>query len=50
MKSILQQIIAQNKEQERAAVIARQQEINDPQTKDSRRDFLKEKPHWAAFH
>jgi hypothetical protein len=41
MKSILQQIIAQNKKQERADAAARQQEINHPQTKDSRRDFLK---------
>jgi L-alanine-DL-glutamate epimerase-like enolase superfamily enzyme len=41
MKSILQQIITQNKEQERAAAAARQQEIDNPQTKDSRRDFLK---------
>jgi L-alanine-DL-glutamate epimerase-like enolase superfamily enzyme len=41
MKSILQQIISQNKEQERAAAAALQQEMNNPQTKDSRRDFLK---------
>jgi L-alanine-DL-glutamate epimerase-like enolase superfamily enzyme len=41
MKSILQQIIAQNKKQERADAAARQQEINHPQTKDGRRDFLK---------
>ncbi|MGV3588677.1 MAG: mandelate racemase/muconate lactonizing enzyme family protein [Adhaeribacter sp.] len=41
MKSILQQIIAQTKKQEKAEAVARQQEINNPQTKDSRRDFLK---------
>jgi L-alanine-DL-glutamate epimerase-like enolase superfamily enzyme len=41
MKSILQKIIAQNKQQEQADAAARQMEINNPQTKDSRRDFLK---------
>jgi L-alanine-DL-glutamate epimerase-like enolase superfamily enzyme len=41
MKSILQQIIAQNKQQEKADAAARQQEIDNPQTKDSRRNFLK---------
>lgn len=41
MKSILQQIIAQNKQQEKADALARQQEMTNPHTKDSRRDFLK---------
>ena len=41
MKSILQKIITQNKEQEKADAAARQAEINNPHTKDSRRDFLK---------
>jgi hypothetical protein len=41
MKSILQQIITQNKQQEKAEAAARQQEIDNPQTKDSRRNFLK---------
>jgi L-alanine-DL-glutamate epimerase-like enolase superfamily enzyme len=41
MKSILQQIIAQNKQQEKSDASARQQEMDDPQTKDSRRNFLK---------
>ncbi|KAA5542896.1 mandelate racemase/muconate lactonizing enzyme family protein [Adhaeribacter rhizoryzae] len=41
MKSILQQIIAQTKKQEKAEAAAQQQEINNPQTQDSRRDFLK---------
>ncbi|MCJ8164057.1 mandelate racemase/muconate lactonizing enzyme family protein [Pontibacter sp. E15-1] len=41
MKSILQQIIAANKTQEAADAAARQAEINNPATKDNRRDFLK---------
>jgi hypothetical protein len=41
MKSILQQIIAQNRQQEKADAAARQQEIDNPQTKDSRRNFLR---------
>lgn len=41
MKSILQQIIAQNQRQEKADATARQREMDDPQTKDSRRSFLK---------
>ena len=41
MKSILQQIIANNKERERKAVVERQAEIDSPDTKDNRRDFLK---------
>jgi L-alanine-DL-glutamate epimerase-like enolase superfamily enzyme len=41
MKSILQQIISQNKQQEKADAEARQLEMNNPQTKDSRRDFLR---------
>jgi len=41
MKTILQQIIAKNKERERAATAARQAEIDSPTTKDNRRDFLK---------
>ena len=41
MKSILQQIIQQNKERETKAVAERQAEIDSPETKDNRRDFLK---------
>ncbi|QNF35628.1 mandelate racemase/muconate lactonizing enzyme family protein [Adhaeribacter swui] len=41
MKSILQKIIAQNKQQEKETADAMQAEINDPQTSDSRRSFLK---------
>ena len=41
MKSILQKIIAQNKLQEKEAADAIQDEINNPQTTDSRRSFLK---------
>ncbi|MGV3641011.1 MAG: mandelate racemase/muconate lactonizing enzyme family protein [Adhaeribacter sp.] len=41
MKSILQQIINQHQEQERAAARARQAEIDSPQTRDNRREFLK---------
>lgn len=41
MKSVLQQIIRQNKEREKAAAVARQAEIDNPTTKDNRRNFLK---------
>ncbi|MEK6782160.1 MAG: mandelate racemase/muconate lactonizing enzyme family protein [Bacteroidota bacterium] len=41
MKSILQQIIKQNKERETQAAIARQVEIESPSTNDNRRSFLK---------
>jgi L-alanine-DL-glutamate epimerase-like enolase superfamily enzyme len=41
MKSILQHIISQNRQQEKAEAAARQQEIDNPQTKDNRRNFLK---------
>lgn len=41
MKSIIKQIIEQNKEREKAAATARQAEIDSPTTKDNRRDFLK---------
>ncbi|RDC62412.1 mandelate racemase/muconate lactonizing enzyme family protein [Adhaeribacter pallidiroseus] len=41
MKSILQKIIAQNKQQEKETAEAMQAEINNPQTSDSRRSFLK---------
>jgi L-alanine-DL-glutamate epimerase-like enolase superfamily enzyme len=41
MKSVLQQIIRQNKEREKAAAAARQAEIDNPTTKDNRRSFLK---------
>ncbi|HEX5171036.1 MAG TPA: mandelate racemase/muconate lactonizing enzyme family protein [Cyclobacteriaceae bacterium] len=41
MKSVLQQIIRQNKERENAAAAARQEEIDNPTTKDNRRNFLK---------
>ena len=41
MKTILQQIIANNKEREKKAAANRQAEIDSPQTHDNRRDFLK---------
>ncbi len=41
MKSVLQQIIRQNKEREKAAAAQRQAEIDNPTTKDNRRNFLK---------
>jgi L-alanine-DL-glutamate epimerase-like enolase superfamily enzyme len=41
MKSILQEIITQNRQQEKAEAAARQQEMDNPQTKDNRRNFLK---------
>src|SRR5688572_23988762 len=41
MKSILQQIIAQTKQQEQADAADRKKEINNPHTPDSRRNFLK---------
>jgi len=41
MKSILQQIISQNKEREKTAAVERQAEIDNPATKDNRRNFLK---------
>ncbi|HEY1020751.1 MAG TPA: twin-arginine translocation signal domain-containing protein, partial [Flavisolibacter sp.] len=41
MKSILQQIINQHQEKERTAALARQAEIDNPLTQDTRRDFLK---------
>lgn len=41
MKTILQQIIESNKEREKKAAIDRQAEIDNPETKDNRRDFLK---------
>lgn len=41
MKGVLQQIIQQNKEREKAAAAARQAEIDNPTTKDNRRNFLK---------
>lgn len=41
MKNILQQIIAQNKEREKASAAERQAEIDNPSTKDNRRNFLK---------
>jgi L-alanine-DL-glutamate epimerase-like enolase superfamily enzyme len=41
MKSILNQIIASNKEVEKAEKLATQAEISNPATRDSRRDFLK---------
>jgi L-alanine-DL-glutamate epimerase-like enolase superfamily enzyme len=41
MKSILQKIISQNKEQERAQAAAYHAELRNPQTTDSRRSFLK---------
>ena len=41
MKSIVQQIVKKNKERENAEAIARQAEIDNPSTKDNRRNFLK---------
>ncbi|MBL7871580.1 MAG: mandelate racemase/muconate lactonizing enzyme family protein [Cyclobacteriaceae bacterium] len=41
MKSVLQQIIKQNKERENKAVASRQEEIDSPTTPDNRRSFLK---------
>ncbi|MDB5119867.1 MAG: mandelate racemase/muconate lactonizing enzyme family protein [Sphingobacteriales bacterium] len=41
MKSILQQIISQNKELEKSEASAIQTELNNPKTTDSRRHFLK---------
>ena len=41
MKSILKEVISKHKEEERAAAVARQAEIESPTTKDNRRDFLK---------
>ena len=41
MKSVLQQIIKQNKEREAKAAADRQAEIDNPQTHDNRRNFLK---------
>src|SRR5690606_36392444 len=41
MKNILKDIISKHKEEEKAATTARQAEINNPTTKDNRRDFLK---------
>src|SRR5882762_1094322 len=41
MKSIVQQIVANNKERESAEAIARQAEIDNPSTNNNRRSFLK---------
>lgn len=41
MKSVLQQIIKQNKERETKAAADRQAEIDNPHTQDNRRNFLK---------
>lgn len=41
MKNILQQIVKKNKERENAAALATQAEVENPETKDNRRDFLK---------
>jgi L-alanine-DL-glutamate epimerase-like enolase superfamily enzyme len=41
MKSILQEIIHKNKVREKTAAAARQAEIDSPETRDNRRDFLK---------
>jgi L-alanine-DL-glutamate epimerase-like enolase superfamily enzyme len=41
MKSILKQIAASNKELEKSEAAANQAEINNPSTKDNRRNFLK---------
>lgn len=41
MKSILQQLISKNKEEEKAYTVSRQAEIDNPETGSSRRNFLK---------
>lgn len=41
MKNILKEIISKHREEEKAAAISRQAEIDNPSTKDNRRDFLK---------
>ncbi|MEO5978712.1 MAG: mandelate racemase/muconate lactonizing enzyme family protein [Chryseolinea sp.] len=41
MKSVMQQIIRQNKDREAKAAADRQAEIDSPETKDNRRSFLK---------
>jgi L-alanine-DL-glutamate epimerase-like enolase superfamily enzyme len=41
MKSVIQKLIQQNKEREQNAAATRQAEIDNPSTKDNRRDFLK---------
>ena len=41
MKNVLQEIVKKNKERETVASVARQAEIDNPSTKDNRRDFLK---------
>lgn len=41
MKSILKQIAESNRANEKAEVISRQEEINNPATKENRRNFLK---------
>lgn len=41
MKTVLQQIIKQNKEREQSAAATRQAEIDNPSTTDNRRSFLK---------
>ncbi len=41
MKSVIQKIIQQNKDREQTAAAVRQAEIDNPATKDNRRDFLK---------
>jgi len=41
MKSILQQLISKNKEEEKAYTASRQAEINNPETGTNRRNFLK---------
>lgn len=41
MKNVLKEIVSKNKEREAADTVARQAEIENPSTKDNRRDFLK---------
>jgi L-alanine-DL-glutamate epimerase-like enolase superfamily enzyme len=41
MKKVIQQIISQNKEREKKAAEVRQAELDNPETKDNRRQFLK---------
>jgi L-alanine-DL-glutamate epimerase-like enolase superfamily enzyme len=41
MKKVIQQIISQNKEREKKAAEVRQAELDNPDTKDNRRQFLK---------
>ena len=49
MKSILQRIATENKNQERAEAVAIKNEIENPATPNNRRAFLK-KQRWVVLH